>query len=272
MSAKIFKSRQFAVGFFVFISAFSVMCCLPQSNFALAQSFDEQMRMRVVEQLKPSLFTVRTVRAEEDKVLFEADSGLAKFQKFFDDSERNRSPYRDMGNGFCIDGEKGYILTASFILSDDLVTEIVDPDGTVHKVTPKWKDSDTDLSLLQHPNGHCEPLKWALERPKIGANVHIFGHFETLGMMYQPRIVSGFTSARDRFDRYADETQIIYTDRGFNKGSAGAPLVDNAGNVVGMVVASYGLPAQPMDHIGLSVGAESLKAVYKQNMSKLQNP
>ncbi len=248
------------------------MCCSPQSHYAQAQSFDEQMRMRVVEQLKPSLFTVRTVRSNEDKILFEADSALAEFQKFFDDGERNRSPYHDMGNGFCIDGEKGYILTASFVVSDDLVTEVVDPDGTVHKVTPKWMDSDTDLSLLQHPSEYCEPLKWAAQRPRIGENVHVFGHFETLGMMYQPRIVAGFKESGTEFPRYADSTEIIYTDRGFNKGSAGAPLVDNRGYVVGMVVASYGKPAQPMDHIGLSVGAESLKAVFKQKMSKLQNP
>jgi len=266
------SSRQFAVGFFISALVFGFTCLPLQSNSAYAQSYDEQIRVRVVEQLKKSVFTVRTVRSEEDDILFAPDSGLAEFQKFFDGRNTNRSPYRDIGNGFCIDGENGYVLTASFVVSDELVTELVDPDGTVHEVSPKWISEETDLALLEHPGGMCEPLKWALDTLKIGSNVHVFGNFESLGSIYQPRIVSGFTYAGDKFDRYAEETQIIYTDRGFNKGSAGAPLVDNAGNVVGLVVASYGRPAQPIEHIGLSVGAESLEAVFTQNMSKYQKP
>ena len=108
-------------------------------------------------------------------------------------------------------------------------------------------------------------LEWSTEEPWDGQDVFAVGH--PFGMVWS--VSKGIISSTDRNVR-SPYVRFIQTDVAINQGNSGGPLVNTAGNVVGvnsMIINPS--PIQPKTHIGMALSvrvddAKEIVAVIKQ--------
>jgi S1-C subfamily serine protease len=112
-------------------------------------------------------------------------------------------------------------------------------------------DEQSDLAVLQIRAGLLPPLKFARpESIEVGEDVVAIGF--ALGLQGKPTVTKGIISAvgRSYFEapgapggRFLEGGDLIQTDAAINHGNSGGPLLNMAGEVVG--VNTYTLAAQP---------------------------
>ncbi len=158
---------------------------------------------------------------------------------FFPHREETR-PVANMGSGVIV-GEDGYIITNSHVVEGADQIEVVLGDGREYAGTLIGTDPSYDLALLKidgedlpvAPLGDSEDLyigEWAIA---IG---NPFGY---LLNNTQPSVTAGVISALHRDIRSGDARGGIYkdmiqTDAAINPGNSGGPLVNGAGEVIGI--------------------------------------
>jgi serine protease Do len=144
------------------------------------------------------------------------------------DKEQERTVPRGVGSGFIISAD-GYILTNNHVVANSNGIFVTMTDGTEHKAKVIGTDPRTDVALIKIeakgltplPIGDSNALKkgqWVLA---IGSP---FGLDST--------VTSGIISAINR--ETGDYLPFIQTDVAVNPGNSGGPLLNLAGQVVGI--------------------------------------
>lgn len=145
------------------------------------------------------------------------------------------------GTGIIISGD-GYVVTNKHVVSGSREVAITLADGTIHDdVSIIGVDPLNDVAFLKIRNGKDLPAAKLGESStlRIGQNVVAIGN--TLGE-YQNTVTSGIVSGLGRpITAQADEsgqaellTDLVQTDAAINPGNSGGPLVNLAGQVVGI--------------------------------------
>jgi S1-C subfamily serine protease len=149
---------------------------------------------------------------------------------------------KSIGTGFFID-DKGYILTNHHVIADH-----VDPEyeGYTKVYVSMFDDPDTeipaqvvgfdkvfDIALLQvaRPNKHFLTLGRSGD-VKVGDRIYSIGN--PLGLKYS--VSSGIISNKD-FGLYFQLGKGFQVDAAINPGNSGGPLIDEKGQVIGIVFA-----------------------------------
>lgn len=145
------------------------------------------------------------------------------------------------GTGIIISGD-GYVVTNKHVVSGAREVAITLADGTIHEdVSIIGVDPLNDVAFLKIRNSKDLPAAKLGESStlRIGQNVVAIGN--TLGE-YQNTVTSGIVSGLGRpITAQADEsgqtellTDLVQTDAAINPGNSGGPLVNLAGQVVGI--------------------------------------
>ena len=140
----------------------------------------------------------------------------------------------------------GLILTNCHVVERTGDLSVVMPDGRSARADVIGQDADTDLAVVRIEASAGSPLPWARLGDSRGVRVgqmaiaignpYGFNHSVTAG------VVSALgRSLRARSGRLMDD--IIQTDASLNPGNSGGPLVNSAGEVIGVNTAVI-LPAQ----------------------------
>ncbi len=145
------------------------------------------------------------------------------------------------GSGFVLDRE-GHIVTNNHVVAsaaeDDGPITVVDSDGVRHVATVVGRSPVYDLAILliKDPEG--------LEPAALGASIvlHVGDPLIAFGspLGLSQTVTSGIVSALDRPVTTGDENNIssyinaVQTDAAINPGNSGGPLVNLAGEVVGV--------------------------------------
>jgi serine protease Do len=170
-----------------------------------------------------------------------------------------------MGSGVIIDPE-GYILTTSHVIEDAKEVQIFLPDGRRFLGKVMGTDPFTDLAVVMVnakdlpyvPLGDSAKLK-------IGETVIAIGN--ALGLEGGPTVTVGVVSALSRSIEDPSGmglSDLVQTDAAINPGNSGGPLVNLAGEVIGINTVII-----PSAHgIGFAIAINSAKPIAKELLEK----
>ncbi len=136
------------------------------------------------------------------------------------------------GSGFLVSAD-GYILTNNHVVDGADKIEAVFQAGMTLEATLIKSDEDRDVALIKIPGSGFTPLPINANKESVtvGSEVIAIGTPEdiSLGQSVTKGIISG--------NRTYEDMSFIQTDVTINRGNSGGPLINNSGEVVGMVVA-----------------------------------
>lgn len=174
-------------------------------------------------------------------------------------------PSVGMGSGVIID-PVGHILTNSHVIEEAKEVQIFLPDGRKFLGKVMGTDPFTDLAVVMVnakdlpyvPLGDSAKLK-------IGETVIAIGN--ALGLDGGPTVTAGVVSALSRSIEDPSGmglSDLVQTDAAINPGNSGGPLVNLAGEVIGINTANI-----PSAHgIGFAIAINSAKPIAKELLEK----
>jgi S1-C subfamily serine protease len=145
-----------------------------------------------------------------------------------------------LGSGFVVN-PAGEILTNNHVVSGSRQLEVMLPDQTRYNATILARDPVNDLALIK-----INPARHSLralqlgdsDRLQVGQKVLAIG--QPLGL--EGTLTTGIVSSLGRTidgDNNRELEGMIQTDASINQGNSGGPLLDSAGEVVGINTAIY---------------------------------
>ncbi len=153
------------------------------------------------------------------------------FDRFFGDQMPKDFKQQGLGTGFIIDKE-GYILTNNHVVdaADEVKVKLLD--GKEFNAKIIGRDSKTDLALIKiDPDKSLVPLPLGdSDKLEVGDWVVAIGNPFGLGNT----VTAGIVSAKYRHLGMGSYDNFIQTDASINPGNSGGPLLNTAGEVVGI--------------------------------------
>lgn len=150
-------------------------------------------------------------------------------------SESRAGIFEGAGSGVVI-GEDGLILTNAHVIADADTIEVTFFDGSVKKATVVGTFPDDDIAIVDAEDiSGLQPADLgSAEELRVGDDVVAIGNALDLGST--PSVTKGIVSAKDRTitDAFIRLENLIQTDAAINPGNSGGPLVNAAGQVVGI--------------------------------------
>ncbi|MGA2483301.1 MAG: Do family serine endopeptidase [Candidatus Acidiferrales bacterium] len=191
------------------------------------------------------------------------------FQDFFDrffDGRPDSPPAaeRSLGSGVIVD-KRGYILTNNHVVEQATKVQVqLNDDPTHYTAKVIGSDEETDLAVIK-----IEPNK-DLPIAKLGNSdgVQVGDWVLAIGSPFglQATVTAGIISAKDRSNVGRQFQRFIQTDAAINPGNSGGPLVDMAGQVIGINTAII-TGSRGYEGVGFALPSNTAISVYNQIVS-----
>lgn len=191
----------------------------------------------LVEKAGPSVVNIRTTQVvtARDTV---PDQLREFFEKFFRDQfpEEREFRQRSLGSGFIID-EEGLIFTNDHVIARAEEILVMLEDGQEFPAEIVGRDPQTDLALIRIETGFpLQPLTFgSSDDIAVGEWVVAIGNPFALGNT----VTAGIISAKHRRIGAGAYDSFIQTDASINPGNSGGPLLNTAGEAVGINTAIF---------------------------------
>jgi 2-alkenal reductase len=176
-----------------------------------------------------------------------------------------------MGSGVIV-SEDGYILTNNHVISDGKEYHVELADGTTMQAKLISADSFSDLAVLKVEGKMPAVAKMGnSDLLKPGETVIAIG--SPLGN-FKNTVTSGVISATGRFLESSGGYQmenLIQTDTAINQGNSGGPLVNLAGEVIGinvMIVRGSSTSSATAEGLGFAIPSNTAKLISEQIIEK----
>jgi len=175
------------------------------------------------------------------------------------------------GSGVII-SEDGYVLTNNHVVENTKEVFIILADGTELPASIVGTDVFSDLAVLQTDGemqvvaslGNSDALRPGETVIAIGSPLGDFKNTVTLG------VISATERMLDTGQGYQMEG-LIQTDAAINQGNSGGPLINLAGEVIGIntiIVRGSGLGGPVAEGLGFAIPSNTAKAVSNQIIEK----
>ena len=205
--------------------------------FSAPESFSE-----LAEQVKPGVVNIRTVKIIK--------GGSPVFRHFFGNPfGGNRNPFdeffgpfqgegnqrdfkqRSLGSGFIIDTE-GYIVTNNHVIEDADQIKVILFNDKEFDGEMVGRDPKTDLALIRIKGAkNLKPLEFG-DSNKLEVGKWVVAIGSPFGL--EQTVTAGIVSAKGRIIGSGPYDDFIQTDASINPGNSGGPLLNMAGEVVGI--------------------------------------
>ena len=222
--------------------------------------YEESVVIDVAEKLSPSVVTIGISKVQ--KTLQFPDFG--DFPFFFgypQPSEKEQKIEQDIASGFILTAD-GLIITNKHVVSDTTAKyRVITKDDKTFDVKKIYRDPINDIALLKIDASNLTPVELGdSSKLKVGQFVIAIG--TALGE-FRHTVTTGVISGIGRsiiagspFEGDAEElNNVIQTDAAINPGNSGGPLINSAGQVIGVNVAV----AQNGQNIGFALPINLIK-------------
>ena len=217
---------------------------------------EESVVIDVAERVSPSVVTISAESPRRRVFQFSPFGGLGL---------REEGGEQDIATGFII-SQDGLIVTNKHVVSQTGVTyRVITKDNREFRVEKIYRDPANDLAILKISGdifvpaqlGDSSNLKVGQFVIAIGTALGEFRHTVTTG------VISGLGRgivAGTPFEGYVERLDnVIQTDAAINLGNSGGPLLNSAGQVIGVNVAV----AQGAENIGFAIPINIVKDSIK---------
>lgn len=151
----------------------------------------------------------------------------------------NNSVPKSSGSGAIISAA-GYVLTAAHVVADAENITVVSVQGTRHATVVRL-DKSNDLAVLKIEGGTYAVLPVGPSRHiRLGQSVATIGFPNVSIQGFSPKVTRGEISS---LSGVADDPRSWQISVPVQPGNSGGPLLDEYGNLIGVVVAKLGLKA-----------------------------
>lgn len=193
-----------------------------KTNDAIAKAFEEQAKQPdaaavVYQTILPSVVLIETDNAPADAAATGEDAGL--------------------GSGVVI-SQEGAIITANHVIADARRIQVVFADGTRANGKVVSAEPENDIAVLA-TDALPEVVVPAVMGggAQVGDAVFAFGHPLGLTQSLTAGVVSGLDRAVPLREGGPELQGLIQFDAAVNPGNSGGPLLNKAGQVIGIVTA-----------------------------------
>jgi serine protease Do len=179
------------------------------------------------------------------------------FKRFYGDPRQREYKQQSLGSGFIIDKD-GYIVTNNHVIENADKIKVIMKDGKELDAKVVGRDSTTDLALIKIESKRSLPvLKFgSSDRLDVGEWVVAIGN--PFGLDHT--VTVGVVSAKGRVIGSGPYDDFIQTDASINPGNSGGPLLNMAGEVVGINTAI--IPSG--QGIGFAIPVNLAKGIIEQ--------
>lgn len=217
--------------------------------------------------LRPITPSVVNISVESETRLeehpFLRDPAFRRFLERFDlplppSLQRQRS--QSVGSGVIVDAARGLVLTNAHVIRDATAITVTLEDQQSFSATLIGADPSADIAVLRIPPVRAPALRFGdSSKLEVGDFVVAIGNPFGIGQT----VTSGIISAVGRGGIAGDSLGgLIQTDASINPGNSGGPLVNLAGEVVGINTALIG-PAGGNVGIGFSVPSNRVERAMR---------
>lgn len=222
-----------------------------------------------------------------------SSSGL--FSVFGDDSDSstksNSGKLKTASEGSGViykkDGDSAYVVTNNHVVSGSNSLEVILSNGKKMQASIVGTDATTDLAVLKISSKNIKSVASFGNSNDIAAGQDVLAIGSPMGSEYANTVTKGIISAKKRTlkvssgDSSADSssattTNVIQTDAAINSGNSGGPLINMAGQVIGinsMKLSSNG-EGSSVEGMGFAIPSNEVVQVINQLIKhgKVQRP
>jgi len=229
----------------------------------------------IVNRVEPAVVNIATTQVLERRSAkkrrsqpYDQDDPMQDFfDKFFDGQGQNAPPQaeRSLGSGVIVD-KRGYILTNNHVVEQATKVQ-VQLNGDTNKYTAKviGVDEDTDLAVIKIDAGKDLPTAKLGNSDGVQVGDWVLAIGSPFGL--QATVTAGISSAKDRGGIGHQFQRFLQTDAAINPGNSGGPLVDLAGEVIGINTAII-TGSRGYEGVGFALPSTTAINVYNQLISQ----
>jgi serine protease Do len=225
----------------------------------------------IVNRVEPAVVNIATTQVIDRKSKKHRSSPLDPddpsedfFFHFFDGQPGGKTQpqaERSLGSGVILD-KSGYILTNNHVIEQ--ATKIqVQLNGETTKYTAKviGTDEDTDLAVIKIDAGKELPSAKLGNSEGVQVGDWVLAIGSPFGL--NATVTAGIISAKDRGGMGRQFQRFLQTDAAINPGNSGGPLVDMAGQVIGINTAIL-TGGRGYEGVGFAMPSSTAISVYDQ--------
>lgn len=234
---------------------------------------------QIAKQLEPSVVNINTestIKNPHRRRGMPPDQGEGEDQNPFDDffdrffgGPQNQGPIREhsLGSGVIVDS-KGYILTNRHVVekADRIKVKLQDdPANVLHDAKVIGTDQETDLAVIKIDVDKSLPIAKLGNSDSMQVGDWVLAVGSPFGL--QETVTAGIVSAKGRNIVPNRQFQsFIQTDAAINPGNSGGPLVNMAGEVIGINTAIL-TDTNAYAGVGFALPSNTVVSVYNQLIS-----
>jgi serine protease Do len=221
--------------------------------------FDRERR-RVVANVLPSVVSVKTSK----KIAVRRQYALDPLEYFLRGPRQFRNPNEEamvqnsLGSGVIVTNE-GHIITNNHVVDqvDDIEVQL--SDGRTEKARLVGSDAQVDLAVLKIDDPSVKPLKLG-DSDMVQAGDMVLAIGNPFG--FEETVTEGIISSKGRPNRVDGFGDFLQTDAAINPGNSGGPLINLAGEVIGINTAIIS-PSQSSAGIGFAIPSNTVRVAME---------
>ncbi|EJO08210.1 trypsin [Oenococcus oeni] len=169
------------------------------------------------------------------------------------------------------DGNYSYIVTNNHVIKGANEIEIIMANGTRVKAKLIGKNATKDIAVLRISSASVTTTGTFVNSSKVQAGQQVLAIGSPLGSDYASSLTSGIVSATNRqIDDSPIKLSAIQTDVALNPGNSGGPLINMAGEVIGinsMKISSTEDGSEDVEGMSFSIPSNTVVATIKSIIS-----